>query len=163
MPAKRPYIYWDTCVFISFVQNDPRRIETLDSIVDESRRKEILIVTSMISVTEVAFAQNERPPGSLDAEKLTLLDDMWADTDIIRLVEFHRVIANDARMMMRKAVHDSRNLESSDAIHLATAVNQGVASVQTYDRALLNWDGIFCSVEHPVSQRPILPNMPARK
>lgn len=92
MPAERTLIYWDSCIFIDYFQKHPDRIATLDSIVQEARDKKILLVTSTISQIEAAFAENERPPGRLDPEKLAALDAAWNDRDTLLLVEVHQGI-----------------------------------------------------------------------
>jgi predicted nucleic acid-binding protein len=142
----------------------PPRIATLDALVEEARQKEILLVTSMISVAEVAFAENERPPGALDPAKLALLDAMWDDREIIQLVEFHRAIAEAAREIMREGVHAGRTgIRSNDAIHLATAKDQGVEAFHTNDARLLEWNNVYFPVKPPIALRPMLPGMPGRE
>jgi hypothetical protein len=76
MPASRSYVYWDACVFIDYLQKAPSRIAVLDSIVAEARNGQLLLVTSTLSMVEVAFAEGERRQGALDAEKLRTIDDM---------------------------------------------------------------------------------------
>lgn len=157
MPAKRPYVYWDACVFIDYIQKEPSRIAILESIVEEARREQLLLVTSALSMAEVAFAEGERPPGSLSAAKLKTIDDLWEDRSMILLVEFSSVIAIEAREIIRQGFAEKRRIQASDAVHLATARNMGVADFHTYDKELLEWDGVWFPVRHPFTMRPLLP------
>lgn len=157
MPASRSYVYWDACVFIDYLQKAPSRIAVLDSIVAEARNGPLLLVTSTLSMVEVAFAEGERRQGALDAEKLRTIDDMWADRSIILLVEFNPVIAIEAREIVRRGFAEGRSLQASDAVHLATARNMDVADFHTYDSDLLRWNGIWFPVRNPFTMRPLLP------
>ena len=54
MPEPR-FLYWDTDVFLSYLNENPDRIQTLEAILDSvSQDKQHLIVTSTISKVEVA-------------------------------------------------------------------------------------------------------------
>jgi predicted nucleic acid-binding protein len=159
MPAKRDLVYWDSCIFIDYMNREPSRIDTLDAVLESARRKEILIVTSTTTITEVFFAASERE-GSLDGEIVTKLDELWDDEDRIKLIEFHRVIAAETRMIARKAKHESRKMKAFDAIHLASAKNIGASRMHTYDPHLLNWDGVWFPVTEPFTPQQMLPHMP---
>lgn len=151
MPVRRPCFYWDSCIFIDYVQRNPDWIGILEDIVEESRNKDILIVTSTVTIAEVAFAESERPPGTLDPAKLAALNAMWDDRDIVLTIEFHRGIAEAARDIVRYGRHSGLKLRSIDAIHLATAKNFGVAAFHTTDRDLRKWNDIYFPVHSPIT------------
>ena len=50
MPGKRRFVYWDSCVFLSYINADPGRIDILDAILDDTHKSngESKIVTSML-------------------------------------------------------------------------------------------------------------------
>ena len=154
MPVESRLIYWDSCIFIDYFQRQPDRIATLDSIVRETRDKNILLVTSIISQVEADFAEGERPPGRLDSEKLAALDAAWNDRDTLLLVDVHQGIVEEARRIVRDGAHSARGLRSADAIYLATAKYVGATSFHTYDERLLRWDGIFFPIAEPGAERP---------
>jgi hypothetical protein len=61
MPGKLRYIYWDSCVFLSYINADPGRIDTLDSILDDTHKSngQSKIVTSILTKIEVAGSATE--------------------------------------------------------------------------------------------------------
>lgn len=60
-------IYWDSCVFLHYIDGTPEWLPILDALLDEaSATDELIIVTSTVSISEVAFAQVERPRQALD-------------------------------------------------------------------------------------------------
>jgi predicted nucleic acid-binding protein len=149
-------VYWDSCVFVSYIEETPSRIGTLDAIVEEARQEHILILTSALSITEVAYAAQERTSGGPDPVALAMINDLWNDPTVVLVLEFNRVIAEQARDLVRRGLFEKRSLKASDAVHLATAVNRGVSDFHTYDGDILKWDGEWFPVRHPFTTRPML-------
>jgi hypothetical protein len=56
MPANPRRIYFDANVFLAYVGNEAGRADTVQALLDEARRGEIEIVTSVLSVAEVPDA-----------------------------------------------------------------------------------------------------------
>jgi hypothetical protein len=56
MPGKLKLLYRDSCVFLSYINADPGRIDTLDAILDDIQKSngESKIVTSILTKIEVA-------------------------------------------------------------------------------------------------------------
>lgn len=160
MPASRPLVYWDSCVFLSYLEKTPSRIGTLDAVVEEARQKHILIVTSTLSIAEVAYAAQERTAGSPNPAILDLIDGLWNDPTVVLVLEFNRVIAEQARDIVRRGLFERRSLKAADAVHLATAVNRGVSDFHTYDGNLLGWNDEWFPVRRPFTARPMLPMPP---
>ena len=52
MTSKPALVYWDSCVFISCIQRDPRRFGTLEAIVDEAKSGRAILVASTMGVAE---------------------------------------------------------------------------------------------------------------
>ena len=52
MTNKPALLYWDSCVFISCIQHDPRRFATLEAIVEEARSGKIILVASTMVLAE---------------------------------------------------------------------------------------------------------------
>lgn len=131
-PSKR--YYWDSNVFLSYVNKIPDRLSAIEAMLDEAEKSKIEIVTSMVTIAEVAYAATEKLGRALDAATEADLDVLWDPP--VRLVEFHRLVAEDARSLVRAAMQKGERLTPVDAIHLATAKRAGAAEVQTYDDQL---------------------------
>jgi len=124
----------------------------VDSLLRSARTGELEIVTSVISVTEVALAATEKELGSLSTAALTIIDGLWEPPSPIKLVEVHRLIALDARRLMRQGVPDGLALKPPDAIHLSTAMRTARQEFLTYDPRLSKYAGaIGLPVREPVS------------
>ncbi|MCC6312560.1 MAG: type II toxin-antitoxin system VapC family toxin [Thermomicrobiales bacterium] len=157
MPASCPRVYWDACIFSSYIEREPECIATLDTIVQDALQTRLRIITSTISITEVAYAEIERATGRLEPTVFDAIDDMWADRSVVTLIEFTPAIALFAREIIRRGVNEQRTLRSADAIHLATAKMYGSSDFHTNDGRLLRWDGEWFPVRPPFTDRPTLP------
>src|SRR2546428_11732135 len=103
MPDGRKRCYWDACVFLSYINKYPDRIAELDALLAEAAKPDgqLEIVTSVLSIVEVAFGIQEQTQKVLSADTESKIDGLWAATNVVRLVEFHEGIARDARELMR--------------------------------------------------------------
>src|SRR3984885_3410939 len=137
MPGdKVPRSYWDACVFLAWLNNEPDRAAVVDSLLRSAGAREMEIVTSVLSVTEVAHVAAEKKSGILSSAALTRIERLWEPPSPIRLVEVHRLIATDARDLMRQVTPEGRVLKAPDAIHLCTAKWAGCDEFLTYDPKL---------------------------
>lgn len=146
--------YWDSCCFISYLEADPNRVPVLQALLDEAARGDITIVTSVLSIAEVAFVAAERV--ALDQAQEEAIEALWDGP--VRLAEFHRLAAQDARSFIREGLAAGRGLKPADAIHLATASRLGVTEVHTYDGPMSRWDGHLgpIQIKEPwVAQMPL--------
>jgi predicted nucleic acid-binding protein len=171
MPGRnRLYVYWDSCVFLSYLQKDSSRITAIEGIWEEvSKNKESKIITSSVSIVEVAFAAYEKTGGILDAEIAEKLDKMWRDPSIL-LVEAAPFIMYRARDLMRKAIAASRgewSLKPLDAVHLATAQwvtnSHPIREFHTYDTSLKKYANLLGGIPivEPDAPGSIQPTLPA--
>jgi hypothetical protein len=99
MPGKLKLVYWDSCVFLSYINADPGRIDTLDAILDDIQKStgESKIVTSIVTKIEVAGSATEYVTRMLSAEVEQKIDALWNDGSIIEFIELHDGIAIRAR------------------------------------------------------------------
>ena len=129
----------------------------LDALLDQaSRTGEIVILTSTVSITEVAFAKAEKSGRALDAGIEAALDALWADRSAVQLVEFDQLIAREARRLVRRSGEIVRSLKPLDAIHLATAARMQVDDCQTTDERLQAWNDLGFRVRDPWTEAPQL-------
>ena len=131
-PAKRSY--WDSCVFLAWIKGEPGRATHVDALLNEARKGQLEVVTSVISITEVALAAPAKEPGAVDAEVLKKIDALWQPPSPVKLAEFHRLIAVDACDIMRRAAAQGRSLRPPDAMHLSTAARTRCDEFLTYDK-----------------------------
>lgn len=107
MPGNNmPRSYWDSCVFLAWINNEPERAGIVDSLLRSARAGEFEIVTSVISVTEVALAAEAKQSGRLSNAALTRIDRLWEPPSPVKLVEVSRLIAAGARDLIRHAAPD---------------------------------------------------------
>ena len=138
MVSGRRRIYWDSCVWLSYINGYPARLPVLETLLADSRTPlaDIELVTSTIAQTEVAFALPEWESHTLDSEVEAKIDSLWTDRRAITLVEYHTAIAKEARNLIRLGIEYHWHLKPLDAIHLATARWLGVYEFHTYDTKL---------------------------
>jgi hypothetical protein len=125
-----------------------------------NRARTIQIVTSVLSVMEVAFTQIERLNRVLLPEEEARLDRLWASPGIL-LVEFTQRVAQVAREVRRDdiMVHHYRAKNYADLIHFATARYIGAAEVNSIDGDLLRYNTRYgMHVRHPFVRMVRLPN-----
>lgn len=67
MPDEPTMIYWDACVFLHYIEGTPKWMPILDSLIDDANKTGAIgIVTSTLSIVEVAFAKEEKSRKALD-------------------------------------------------------------------------------------------------
>lgn len=138
MPPER--IYWDANCFLSYVNGIEGRLPVLDALLSLAERREILVLTSVISLTEVAYAAYEKEQGQLDGAVEAAIEGLFEDRSVVALVEYHEFVAREARGLMRAAIAQGWSLRPVDAIHLASAKVSEASKVHTYDHRLFKFN-----------------------
>lgn len=128
-------IYWDTNVFLDYINKNPARLPTIEAILDEmTKRDKDKIVTSTLTKVEVAWSAIERLERYLRIDEEERIDDLWNDSSVVEFIEFNDAIALLARDFMRKGMESGgKRLKTNDAIHLASAIWVGALELNTYD------------------------------
>jgi len=154
-------IYWDACVFLSYINGIPARLGPIDELLNQARAGQVELLTSSLSQAEVAFADIEKAQGKLDPNVEQMIDDLWRPgSSPVKTVEFYDLIGLEARDLMRQGIAQGwGSLKSGDAMHLATAKRMEVAEMHTYDDRIRKWDGhlAFPVQEPTVAQLPLSP------
>ncbi|MGH2365600.1 MAG: type II toxin-antitoxin system VapC family toxin [Chloroflexota bacterium] len=153
------WLYWDADAFVSYIEKVPGRIDILDALLKDSASSDspLQIVTSTISVAEVAYIASERR--GLDPAVEAAIDALWADRDAVKFIDYHHGLGLEARSMIREAVSTGiTGLRAADAIHLASAKSIAAREVHTYSA---DWPRfatmIGCPIRPPYVRQPMLP------
>ncbi|MDP3064439.1 MAG: PIN domain-containing protein [Chloroflexota bacterium] len=160
MSNQRQRLYWDACVWLSYINGIADRLPILDALLGDSTSNAgtVEIYTSVLSQVEVAFAKAEQDNKALDSDVEKQIDEMWADRNALKLAEYHEIIGKEARSFIRLAMTKGWHLRSIDAIHLATAKYCQVAEFHTYDERLLKYSSdIGFPVVVPHTLHPRMP------
>lgn len=157
MPNQRQKIYWDANIWLAYINGEADRLPVLDALLAESSspKGNIQIYTSEISEVEVAFGKSEQDKKALDPEVEGKIDALWADTDTLKVVEYHHSIGVLARGFIRLGIEKGWHLRPMDAVHLATAKASEVIEFHTYDEHLLKYSNdVGFPVLMPHTQQP---------
>lgn len=159
MPADIRRVYFDANVFLAYVGNEIGRADTVQTLMDEARRGQIEILTSTLSIAEVAFGAHERDHGLTEAGE-EAIEQLWTPASPIILVDVSQAVTRNARTLIRRARVDGvGGLRSADAIHLATGRMFGCDTVFTYENEArrARWQQIVeLPVTEPVTDAPQL-------
>lgn len=138
--------YWDSCVFIAYLRDHPSQKTHVDEILNLLQQAEhgrIRVVTSTLAVAEV------RPyADKYDAARMEFIEDLFlTNRPWFKLVALTRHYAGQARTIAER----NRNLQNTDAIHIATAIEEHADVLFTMDgfsprdqvtpSKLLAWNG----------------------
>ena len=141
MSEGRTRIYWDACVFLDYVNGVPEKVPVLTALLDRATPGgDIALITSILSITEVAFGRLDQTGTNFDLSVEQEIDSLWTDP-AIKQAEFHQLIAFEARDLMRVSKLAGIRLSGADAIHLATARRFEVSEFHTYDTKLFQQAG----------------------
>ena len=142
------YVYWDSNCFIGYLHNE-QNADVLDSVIRRAESGELVIVTSVLTITEVL-----KYKGSdgivhypIDSTEECYLDDCFSPDNGVVVVNLDRDVASNAR----RVVWD-HGIDPKDAIHVATAMQfkrhglmkgNDTLVFHTFDKKMLNrGDGI---------------------
>jgi predicted nucleic acid-binding protein len=141
-------LYWDACIFLSYLNGEPGRAPAIEAVLDSASKGDVEIVTSTISITEVAFGAAEQQGQSLDPVIEKKIAAMWGPP--VKLVEFHAAIAARAVELARLAITKGWALKPMDSIHLSTAEQLRVSVFHTYDAGLAKYGHLVrFAIEEP--------------
>lgn len=120
--------YWDSNIFLTVLEAEPLNYPKCKGVIEAVKRKEVQIVTSALTLTEVLYIKGHP---KITKEKSQKIVDLFKIMSII-VVNVDRKIAEMARDYVWN--HDVR---PKDAIHLASATYAKIATFDTFDKDLL--------------------------
>jgi len=135
MPNRPTLLYWDSCVFISAVQQTAERYPILKAILDLATTEKVVIVTSALTIAEVVKLDvDNAAPDQLATDAAVIRN--FFENDFIAIRNVDRLIAERAGDIVHQY-----GIKPPDAIHVATALSSRCSCLQTYDKPLLRFDG----------------------
>ena len=84
-------VYWDSCLFLDYLNATPNGVEIVSPLVALARSGDFEIVTSTISLAEVAYVGKELREGP-DSAIADGIDKMFRDETLLTLVEYDQEI-----------------------------------------------------------------------
>ena len=138
MAADVRRIYWDANNFIYGLDPESNRARVLAGYLSRSASGELEIVTSNLTIAEVAFSPTEYQARALDSVVAEDIRALLTDPQRVQVIPLTNAIAFDAQAFVRAGMAARRAVKPADAIHLATAVHARVDALQTYDKRLVS-------------------------
>lgn len=128
-------LYWDTDVFIHRFQRTPTHIAILEQLTDAAERSEIVFVQSTFTIAELV--KDPESGEKLPEDKESLIEDFFENEFVVI-----RTLTEPIAFLSRKISRDY-GVKPGDAIHVATALFWKVPILHTYDKKLLNKNGLI--------------------
>ena len=148
-------VYCDSCLFLDYLNATPNGVEIVSPLVVLARSGDFEIVTSTISLAEVAYVGKELREGP-DSAIADGIDKMFRDETLLTLVEYDQEIGANARSLIRQTLRESKRIKPADAIHLATAMAVGASVLHTFDVDLIAHASALAAV---AAELPVAPEV----
>jgi predicted nucleic acid-binding protein len=126
--------YWDTCLFLAWLKDEERKVGEMDGvrdIIQRMKRRDARVMTSVLTMVEVLAA---KIPVGIDSPFKDLLKRVSRQSMDIRVAALAHDLRNHYAM-------SGQNIETPDAIHLATAIQYRADEFHTFDAKLLALSG----------------------
>lgn len=133
MSGASPLYYWDTCLFLAWLQDENRKSGEMDGVrevIERSKRREVRLMTSTLTSVEVLTA---KIPAGFDTLFVGLLKRVNRVSVDIKVA----AMAHDLRNYYASHPTEFSNkiLSTPDAIHLASAIIYRADEFHTFDAA----------------------------
>jgi predicted nucleic acid-binding protein len=150
-------------VFLHYIEGTAAYFTTLQGLLRRaSTGNDLEIVTSTLSIAEVAFSAAERQRAALDPLIEQAIQALWDDRSAVNLADVSILVVSEARDLIRRSIASGwTGLKPADAIHLATAKRLRVNEFHTYEARRLDKYGPYlgCDVKEPSTDQLTLPHM----
>ena len=158
MMSNPPLSYLDASAVLAFLNNEAGRAEDLTALFEEAERGNVRLVTSTITLSEVAYIKAS--DATSDSEMDARIDDLLVERGIITLIECTEDIARGARRYVRQSAGQAQRLKPLDAIHLSSAAAVGADHFLTYDS---DFDAVAADVDFEITKpAPAQPTLDLR-
>lgn len=132
MAGVEPIYYWDTCLFLAWIKDEERPSGEMDGvreIVERAKRREVKIITSVLTIVEVL---NGKIPVGMES----LISGLMRRTNRLGMDIKVAQVAHDLRdyYSNKRDEFGGKILSTPDAIHLATAIIHRATEFHTFDQ-----------------------------
>jgi predicted nucleic acid-binding protein len=149
--ANKKKVYWDSCIWLALVKQEPGRLTNCEHVLSLARRGEVEIWTSSLTLAEVFKKQCDGPatPSTGLPEDQDGAFEAFISQDFVVEVQVDHQIGVTARRLLRK---HSPLKKPQDGVHLASAVYHDLDEFHTFDAVnLLCLDGLVVTRNgHPL-------------
>jgi|SRR5436309_8278410 len=154
---KRRRLYWDTSIFLCFLNRDEQeRGRICEDVLQHAAMDEVLILTSTYTIVEVIRPKKRSIPSSqpLTPQQIDKIKSMFR-WPFIQTIELDDRIALYASDLAR-----DHRLTPADAVHTASAILWKADVLQAWDRDFSSVSNLI-SIEQPqfISKQPRLEGM----
>lgn len=153
MPGNNPLYYWDTCLFLAWLNDESRKSGEMDGVrevIERLQKRDCRIMTSVLTSVEVLHGNIPAGVDTMFNGLLMRISRIGMDTKIAQL-------AHDIRNHYWK---EGRSFKPPDVIHLATAILHRADEFHTFDTQLLGLSGNVAGhglpICSPVARNPQL-------
>lgn len=131
MAGDSPLYYWDTCLFLAWLNDEQRPTGEMDGVrefIVRCKRREVRVMTSTLTAVEVLACKMPVGFGHLFTGLMKRVSRVGVCTKVASL-------AHDLRdyYTSRPNEYDGKSLTVPDAIHLATAIMYRANEFHTFD------------------------------
>jgi predicted nucleic acid-binding protein len=127
--ASKPKYYWDACLWIGLINQEPDKIDSLKFIIDEAQKGKVEIWTSAFTLAEVFKRKCDSEQSGIDESDDVPFED-YIKQDFVQRVQVDSDVGTAARRILRKFPSIRK---PQDAIHAATAALNNVDEFHTFD------------------------------
>ncbi|MEE9163001.1 MAG: PIN domain-containing protein [Candidatus Neomarinimicrobiota bacterium] len=132
--ANKPLLYWDSCIFLAWLQNERDKgadvLAGIEEIVRYIHKNQAILITSAMTRAEVLRS-------TLTAKQVAVLDGVLQrrNVEVVETLGPVWDLAHDIRDHYKQLsqIGGPRTVSLPDAVHLATAINRGVDVFYTLD------------------------------
>lgn len=138
--ANKLKYYWDACLWIGLIRQEPDKIESLRYVMELAQKGEVEIWTSAFTLAEVFKRKISNEQIGIEPSDDQAFED-YLEQDHVQRVQVDVDVGNAARRVLRQF---PKIKKPQDAVHVATAMLNNVDEFHTYDKEnLLPLDGII--------------------
>jgi predicted nucleic acid-binding protein len=158
MSSRKDLIYWDSCIFLSWIKNEYNRPDGeftgVIECVEKVEKNEIILVTSN-NVTQAEVLQAEM------SETQKLMFEQLLNRRNVQTLPYNSripILVKKIReyYQKKKKIDNKNNLTYPDAEHLATAIHYNVSAFYTFDNGKSSKDRGLLSLNGNVAGYPLI-------
>lgn len=126
--------YWDSDSFLGFLNEEEGKVELCAPVLRRAEEGQLQIVTSALTMVEVLWMKDRQ---RIPHEQARVVHDFF-ERECFVMVNLDRTIAEKAREVVW-----NHGIKPKDAVHVATALDQELEVLETFDIDLIGKSGTF--------------------